>query len=76
MFLYTQCAIGTVVLKSYDADGYGNYLIMKDDETGMGFLYGHLRDATPLNVGDKVQIGTFVRHRRNNWKFYRYTLAR
>ena len=60
MCLYTQCAIGTVVLKSYDADGYGNYLIMKDDETGMGFLYGHLRDATPLNVGDKVQIGTFV----------------
>ena len=57
--VYSMCN-GTVVLKSYDADGYGNYLIMKDDETGMGFLYGHLRDATPLNVGDKVQIGTFV----------------
>lgn len=73
--VYSMCN-GTVVLKSYDEDGYGNYLIMKDDNTGMGFLYGHLRDTTPLNVGDKVQIGTFVRYRRYNWKFYRYTFAR
>lgn len=57
--LYSMCN-GKVVHKDYDADGYGNYLIMKDDTTGMGFLYGHLNEPTPLNVGDPVQIGQFV----------------
>lgn len=57
--LYSMCN-GTVVLKSYDADGYGYYLIMKDSVTGMGFLYAHLKQPTPLNVGDSVSIGQFV----------------
>lgn len=57
--LYSMCH-GTVVLKAFDEDGYGNYLIMKDSETGMGFLYGHLKNPTPLSVGDNVQIGEFV----------------
>lgn len=57
--VYSMCN-GTVVLKSYDADGYGNYLIMKDSTTGMGFLYAHLRDPTPKNVGDTVSIGEAV----------------
>lgn len=57
--LYSMCN-GTVILKSYDHDGYGNYLIMKDSQTQMGFLYAHLNEPTPLNVGDNVQIGSFV----------------
>lgn len=51
---------GTVVLKAWDGDGYGNYLIIKDSSTGMGFLYAHLKDPTPLNVDDSVTIGQFV----------------
>lgn len=51
---------GEVVLKSYDDDGYGNYLIMKDSQTGMGFLYAHLRDPSNKNVGDSVYIGEQV----------------
>ena len=51
---------GEVVLKSYDQDGYGNYIIMKDSQTGMGFLYAHLRDPSNKNVGDSVRIGEQV----------------
>lgn len=51
---------GQVVLKSYDADGYGNYIIMKDSITGMGFLYAHLKEPSIKNVGDYVSIGEFV----------------
>lgn len=57
--LYSMCN-GKVVLKSWDEDGYGNYLIMKDSTSGMGFLYAHLKDPTTLNVGDSVTIGQFV----------------
>lgn len=38
----------------------GNYLIMKDSNTNMGFLYAHLNTATPLSVGDNIKIGSFV----------------
>jgi len=51
---------GEVVLKSYDEDGYGNYIIMKDSTTGMGFLYAHLKKPSVKNVGDIVRIGEFV----------------
>lgn len=57
--IYSMCN-GTVVHKSWDEDGYGHYLIMKDNITGMGFLYAHLRDATNLKVGDTIQIGQQV----------------
>ncbi len=33
---------------------------MKDLTTNQGFIYGHMRDPSPLNVGDNVQYGTFV----------------
>lgn len=57
--LYSMCN-GFVYYKGYDATGYGNYLIIKDSTTGMGFLYGHLKDPTPLNQGDSVVIGQQV----------------
>lgn len=40
--------------------GIGNYIIMKDDITGMGFLYAHMKEPTMLKVGDKVKIGTLL----------------
>lgn len=51
---------GTITNKGYDASGFGNYIVMKDDTTKQGFLYGHMKEPSPLNVGDTVQIGTFV----------------
>lgn len=57
--LYSMCD-GFVYYVGYDSGGYGNYIIMKDGTTGMGFLYGHLRDYPSLNVGDTVQIGQQV----------------
>lgn len=57
--LYSMCD-GTVVLKAWDENGYGNYMIMKDSTTGMGFLYGHMKEPTQLNVGDTVSKGQFV----------------
>ncbi|MEE1059239.1 MAG: M23 family metallopeptidase [Treponema sp.] len=57
--LYSMCN-GEVILKSYDTDGYGNYIIMKDSSTGLGFLYGHLRDPSNKNVGDQVSLGEQV----------------
>ena len=53
--LYSMCN-GEVILKSYDETGYGYYIIMKDLTTGLGFLYGHLRDPSNKNVGDTVTI--------------------
>lgn len=38
---------------------FGYYLIIKD-ENGLGFLYGHLAEESPLNVGDTVKIGDFI----------------
>lgn len=40
----------------------GNYIIMKDDETKQGFLYGHMREASPLNIGDNVDYNDYVGH--------------
>lgn len=57
--VYSMCN-GSVVHKSWDADGYGNYLIMKDSTTGMGFLYGHLKNPTPFSVGDIIRVGEQV----------------
>ena len=35
---------------------------MKDIVTGYAFLYGHMREASPLNIGDNIQVGTYVGH--------------
>ena len=40
--------------------GWGNYICMKDLTTNQGFLFGHMKEPSPLNVGDTVQYGTFV----------------
>ena len=53
---------GTIVRNAYNEGGYGNYIIIKDNETGMGFLYGHMRERSPLAEGSQVVIGQYVGH--------------
>ena len=38
----------------------GNYIVIKDLTTNQGFLYGHMKNPSPLNVGQNVEYGTFV----------------
>lgn len=59
--LYSICN-GTVVTNAFNLGGFGYYIILKDNITGMGFLYAHLREQSPLSVGSEVQIGTYVGH--------------
>lgn len=61
VYVYSMCD-GVCIDRGYDADGYGNYLILKADD-GTGFLYGHLRiPQLPVlvDVGDRVTIGQAV----------------
>lgn len=55
--LYSVCK-GTIILNQY-SDSYGWNIIMKGDD-GMGYLYAHMAEQSPLIVGTKVGIGTFV----------------
>ncbi len=38
---------------------FGNYIILKADD-GIGFLYAHMRESSPLQVGSRVKIGDYV----------------
>ena len=49
---------GTVIHKKYSSVR-GHYIVIKGDN-GYAFLYQHMASASPLNVGDKVQIGQYV----------------
>lgn len=50
---------GVVTDKGWQPSGFGNYIVLKDSQTGQGFLYGHMKEASPLTVGDTVDYGTF-----------------
>ena len=56
--LYSMCD-GTVILKAYDSTGFGNYIIMKDSTTNLGFLYAHMSTVN-VNQGDTVVNGQQV----------------
>ena len=43
---------GTVVTSSYDADGYGNYVVIKDNNDKLHY-YAHLNSSS-VNVGDVI----------------------
>lgn len=53
---------GTVIFSGAQTDGqgnyagYGNYIIVKDNTTNMGFLFAHL-ERRDVAVGDQVLIG-------------------
>lgn len=51
---------GIVTNRGWNEGGFGNYIVCKDNQTGQGFLYGHMKEATPLQVGDSVVKGQFV----------------
>lgn len=55
-------ARGKVIGKGFQANGFGNYIILKDNNSLNGFLYGHMSSASPLNIGDIVDFGTYVGH--------------
>lgn len=65
---------GTLITKEYDAGGFGNYIIIKGND-GKGFLYAHMADPTPLNVGDTVEIGDYVGHEGTTGNSSRYSFA-
>lgn len=64
---------GRVIYTGWQENGYGNYIIIKDDNSDYAFLYGHMRDPAMVNIGDHVQIGQQVGIERNIRKFNRNT---
>lgn len=48
--LYSMCN-GTVVYKTFDADGFGHYIIMKDSQTGMRFFVWAYERGKPKKCG-------------------------
>lgn len=50
---------GKIIANEFNSER-GWLVIMKDDETGIAFLYQHLREASPLQIGDNVEIGEYV----------------
>lgn len=53
--VYSMCN-GEVKLVANDPNGYGNYLIIKENITGLGFLFAHL-DSISVSQGDSVYKG-------------------
>lgn len=58
---YTACHVkalmaGKVIEKAYQANGYGNYVVI-DHENGYLTRYAHLADPAGVNVGDRVEEG-------------------
>lgn len=47
---------GKVIEKAYNANGYGNYVVI-DHENGYLTRYAHLADPAGINVGDRVEEG-------------------
>lgn len=54
--LYSICN-GTVIDKGYQANGYGNFIIIKDNDSEWAFLFGHMADPALLDIGDSIKIG-------------------
>lgn len=44
-----------------DGGGYGNYIVIKENNTGLCFLYAHLKaNSVTLKKGDSVKIGDVI----------------
>ena len=50
---------GVVLEKGYQKNGFGHFLVL-DHGNGLCSLYGHLRDAAGVNVGDTVKKGSIL----------------
>lgn len=71
--LFSVCD-GVVARVTYDGT-LGNQIQIKDDLTGNYWRYCHMRNASTLRVGDRVNTGTRVRSYGNDWKCYRNSLT-
>jgi murein DD-endopeptidase MepM/ murein hydrolase activator NlpD len=47
---------GVVQLKQYHSRA-GHYIVIDGEQTGIDYAYMHLRDASPVEVGDRVRTG-------------------
>lgn len=56
--LYSMCN-GSVILVAYDPTGFGNYIIMKDTVSGLGFLYAHMSTVNVVQ-NQYISIGMQV----------------
>lgn len=45
-----------IIEKGFQAGGYGNYVIYKDNNSDYAFLYGHMKNPTPYNEGDILGV--------------------
>ena len=43
-----------------DAIGYGNYVVLEDNDTGIRSWYGHMRTTPSVNVNDSVGVNTIL----------------
>ena len=50
---------GTVVETGYDAEGYGYYIVVKEEKTNQTVLYGHCNSII-ASEGDEVKIGQTI----------------
>ena len=48
-----------IVINKGNTPARGNYIVVKGDN-GYAYLYQHMESASPLNVGDRVQVGQYV----------------
>ena len=56
--LYSMCD-GEVIRVAYDPDGFGNYIIIKEVGTGLGFLYAHM-SSVAVTQGQAIRNGELV----------------
>ena len=47
---------GIVLYSQYNVGGYGNCIIIQDQQTGTAILYAHLRDLPLKSVGQSVSL--------------------
>jgi hypothetical protein len=53
-----SCIVGKVIENAYDANGYGKYIKIENDDCGV--IYAHLRVLSPFKVGSSVSGGDTI----------------
>lgn len=56
---------GVVLYSDYNTGGYGNMIIIQDQNTGTAILYAHLRDLPLKSVGDSVNFLELIGYEGN-----------
>lgn len=50
---------GTIYLVKYEANGFGNYCVIRGDD-GYYHIYGHMKNPAPWSAGQTIQLGQKV----------------